>query len=128
MGMALYLSDRSQEAVPVLLKAIRLNPNPPSWYLHNLAVAFNFVENYQEAIYWGEKAVKLDPKNLLGHYILCAIYSSAGRMEDAKKQALEVLNINPKFSVSKVEKTNPLKNVSVKKRYFDSLRKAGLPD
>ena len=128
MGMALYLSDRSQEAVQVLLKAIRLNPNPPSWYLHNMAVAYNFVENYDEAIFWGERAVELNPKSLLGHYILCAIYSSAGRLEDAKKEALEVLKINPKFSVSTVEKTNPLKNESVKKRYFDSMRKAGLPE
>ena len=128
MGMALNLADRSQEAIQVLLKAIRLNPNPPSWYLHNLAASYNFVENYDEAIFWGEKAVKLDPKNLLGHYILCAIYSSADRMEDAKREALEVLKINPKFSVSKVEKTNPLKNESVKKRYFDSLRKAELPE
>ena len=128
MGMALYLADRAQEAVQVLLKAIRLNPNPPSWYLHNLAAAYNFVENYDEAIFWGERAVKLNPKSLLGHYILCAIYSSAGRMEDAKREALEVLKINPKFSVSTVEKTNPLKNESVKKRYFDSMRKAGLPE
>lgn len=128
MGMALYLADRSQEAIQVLLKAIRLNPKPPSWYLHNLAAAYNFVENYDEAVFWGEKAVKLNPKSLLGHYILCAIYSSADRMEDAKREASEVLKINPKFSVSTVEKTNPLKNESVKKRYFDSLRKAGLPE
>jgi adenylate cyclase len=128
MGMALNLADHSQEAIQVLLKAIRLNPNPPSWYLHNLAVAYNFVENYDEAIFWGEKAVKLNPKSLLGHYILCAIYSSADRIEDAKREASEVLKINPKFSVSKVEKTNPLNNESVKKRYFDSLRKAGLPE
>ena len=128
MGMALYLSDRSQEAVQVLLKAIRLNPNPPSWYLHNLAVAYNFVENYDEAIFWGEKAVKLNPKSLLGHYILCAIYSSAGLMDSAKREALEVLKINPNFSVAKIEKTNPLKNESIKKRYFDSLREAGLPE
>ena len=128
MGMALYLADRSQEAVQVLLKAVRLNPNPPSWYLHNLAAAYNFVENYEEAVFWGEKAVKLDPKNLLGHYILCAIYSSAGRIEDAKREATEVLKIKPNFSVSTVEKTSPLKNESVKKRYFDSLRKAGLPE
>ena len=127
MGMALNLADRSQEAIQVLLKAIRLNPNPPSWYLHNLAVAYNFVENHDEAIFWGEKAVKLNPKTLLGHYILCAIYSSADRMENAKREASEGLKINPKFSVSTVEKTNPLKNESVKKRYFDSLRKAGLP-
>jgi tetratricopeptide (TPR) repeat protein len=128
LGLALYLADRSQEAVQVLQKAIRLNPNPPSWYLHNLAAAYNFIENYQEAIIWGEKAVQLNPKSLLGHVVLCSIYSSAGRMEEARKEASEILKINPKYSVSQAEKTNPIKNQAVKKRYFDALRKAGLPD
>ena len=49
-------------------------------------------------------------------------------MEGARKEAKEVLKINPKYSVSRAEKTNPLKNQAVKKRYFDALRKAGLPD
>jgi len=128
LGLALYQADRPQEAVQVFQKAIRLNPKPPGWYLYNLAVAYKFIEKYEEAIYWGEKAVRQNPKDLIGHVILCTIYSSAGRMEEARREASEVLKINPKYSVSRAEKTNPLKNQAAKKRYFDALRKAGLPD
>jgi adenylate cyclase len=128
LGMALVFDDRPQEAVQVLQTAIRLNPTPPSWYLHMLATAYNFIEKYDEAIYWAEKAVQQNPKSLLGHVVLCSIYSSAGRMEDARKEASEILKISPQYSVSRAEKTNPLKNQAVKKRYFDALRKAGLPD
>ena len=71
---------------------------------------------------------KINPKDLLGHVNLCANYCSVGRMEEARKEASEVLRINPKYSVSKAEKTNPLKNPVVKNRYFDALRKAGLPE
>jgi adenylate cyclase len=128
LGMALVFDDRPQEAVQVLQTAIRLNPTPPSWYLHMLATAYNFIKKYDEAIYWAEKAVQQNPKSLLGHVVLCSIYSSAGRMEDARKEASEILKISPQYSVSRAEKTNPLKNQAVKKRYFDALRKAGLPD
>jgi len=128
LGMALVFDDRPQEAVQVFQKAIRLNPTPPSWYLHMLATAYKFIEKYDEAIFWGEKAVQQNPKSLIGHVVLCSIYSSADRMEEARKEASEILKINPKYSVSRVEKTNPLKNQAVKKRWFDALRKAGLPD
>lgn len=57
LGLALYLDDRPQEAIQVLQKAIRLNPNPPSLYLHNLAVAYKFIEKYEEAIIWGESVI-----------------------------------------------------------------------
>ena len=50
-----------------------------------------FIENYEEAIARGEKAVQLNPKNLIGHVALCSIYSSAGRMEEARMQAAEIL-------------------------------------
>ena len=128
MGLALWHSDRPQEAVQTLKKAIRLNPNPPGWYLYVLAMIYNSIEKYDEAIFWGEKAVKLNPKDLIGHVLLCASYSCAGRMDDARREASEVLRINPKYSVSQAEKTSPLKNQAAKKRYYDALRKAGLPN
>ena len=83
---------------------------------------------YDEAIAWGEKAIQQNPKDLMGHVVSCATYSSAGRMEDARREAAEILRINPKYSVSRAEKTSPQKNQVIKKRYFDSLRKAGLPE
>ena len=96
--------------------------------MHMLATSYNFIGKYDEAIFWAEKAVQQNPKSLIGHVVLCSIYSSAGRMEEARKEASEVLKINPKYSVSRAEKTNPLKNQADKKRYFDALRKAGLPE
>jgi TolB-like protein/class 3 adenylate cyclase/Tfp pilus assembly protein PilF len=128
LGLAFWQYDKPQEAIQALKKAIRLNPNPPGWYLYVLAMVYNSIEKYDEAIVWGEKAVQLNPKDLIGHVMLCASYSSAGRMEDARREASEVLRINPKYSVSRSEKTSPQKNPVVKKRYYDSLRKAGLPD
>jgi adenylate cyclase len=128
MGLALWQYDRPQEAVQALKKAIRLNPTPPGWYLYVLAGSYYSIEKYDEAIVWSEKAVQLNPKDLNAHVVLCATYSSAGRMEDARREASVVLRINPKYSVSHVEKTSPLKNQVVKRRYFDALRKAGLTD
>jgi adenylate cyclase len=128
LGLALYSSNRPKEAILAMKKAIRLNPTPPGWYLYMLAVIYNSIENYDEAVAWGEKAIEQNPKDLNGHVVLCAAYSSAGRMDDARRQAVEVLRINPKYSVVLAEKTSPQRNQDVKRRYFDALRKAGLPE
>ena len=128
VGLALWHSDRPQEAIHSLKKAIRLNPSPPGWYLYVLAMIYNSIEKYDEAIVWGEKAVRLNPKDLIGHVVLCATFSSAGRMEDARREASEVLRINPKYSVSQAESTSPQKNPVAKRRFYDALRNAGLPE
>jgi hypothetical protein len=47
-------------------------------------------------------------------------------MDEARAQAKEIMKINPKFSVDQFARTDPQKNQVVKKRYIDSLRKAGL--
>ena len=126
LGMGLLFADRSAEAIQVLKKAIRLNPIAPGWYLHNLAGACRNLGQYDEAIAWAEKAVKRHPKSVISHVILATCYSYAGRMEDARAEAAEVLRLNPNFSVERFEKTSPTKNPIRKKRFIEALRKAGL--
>jgi adenylate cyclase len=126
LGMALRFADRAEEAIPILKKAIRLDPHAPGWYLHVLAGAYGNIEKYEEAIEWGEKAVQQDPKNVLSRVVLCGLYSQAGRMEKAYAQAEEIMKLNPNFSITRYAKTNPQKNQAVKKRIIDALRKAGL--
>ena len=96
--------------------------------MYGLALSYNSIEKYAEAIIWGEKAVRLNPKELTGHVVVCATYSLMGRMEEARKEASEVLKLTPKYSVSRAEKTTPQKNPIFKKRYYDALRQAGLPE
>jgi len=126
LGMGLKYVDRAEEAIPVLKKAIRLDPHTPGWYMHVLAGAYRDIEKHEEGIEWGEKAVQRNPKNVLSRVILCSIYGLAGRMDEARVQATEIMRLNPKFSVERFARTDPQKNQVAKKRYIDALRKAGL--
>jgi len=126
LGMGLKYTGRADEAIPILKKAIRLDPHTPGWYMHILASAYRDIRRYEEATKWGEKAIQQNPKNVLSRVILCSIYSLAGRMDKASAQAKEIMRLNPKFSVERIARTDPQKNQAVKKRYIDALRKAGL--
>ena len=126
LGMGLRFADRAEEAIPILKKAIRLDPHAPGWYLHNLASAYRNVEKYEEATHWAERAVQQNPKNVLSRVILCSIYCLSGRMDKAYAQAKEIMRLNPSFSVERLSRTSPQKNQVVKKRYIEALRKAGL--
>jgi TolB-like protein len=128
LGMGLKFADRAEEAIPILKKALRLDPHAPEWYFHVLATAYRETENYKEAMEWGEKAVQQNPQNILSRIILCSIYGLAGQIDKAHVQADEIMKLNPKFSVERFATTDPQKNQVLKKRYIDALRKAGLPD
>ena len=49
-----------------------------------------------------------------------------GREKEAHKAGLEVLKIDPEFSLKKFAKVVPFKNQDRKERYIEALRKAGL--
>jgi adenylate cyclase len=128
LSAALLYIDDLDEGILMANKAIRLNPIPPSLYLNLLAALYRSKGNYKEALVWSEKAVKQEPKDTIANVNLCSVYYLLGREEDAHLQAKEVLKLNPKFSVKKLEKALPYKNPEVKKQYIDALRNAGLPD
>jgi adenylate cyclase len=126
LGQNLYWADRPEEAIPVLKKAIRLNPVPPSWYLFTLAMAYRDTGRYEEAISACKKALHREPKDVITRLVLTATYGLSGREEEARSAAEEVLRIDPKFSLDRLARTRPHKNQANTKSYIDSLRKAGL--
>jgi adenylate cyclase len=127
LGMALTFAGRPEEAIQSLEKAIRLNPFAPSHYLHIRALSHWYLGQYEEAIEWGEKAVKRTPKDQLSHLVLTMSYSSAGREEEARAQGAKVLKINPKYCVRRGG-VDRFKDPGVNERFKNALRKAGVPD
>ncbi|NNK95520.1 MAG: tetratricopeptide repeat protein, partial [Desulfobacterales bacterium] len=123
----LYLDDL-EKALSLQKKAIRLNPISPSLDLNVLAAIYRSQGNYNEALIWSEKAVQTAPKHTISRVNLCSILVLNGRLEEARLQANKVKELNPKFSVNKLEKTLPYKNQEVKRIYIDALRKSELPD
>jgi len=128
LGIVYMQSDMGEEAVPVLQKAIRLNPYPPSVYYQALAWSYYLLGKYDEAIAEGKRAISVNPKDFLAHLGLICAYLSIGREEEARAHAAEILRIDPNFSVDKAERTTPLKNKDKLKRIMEQYRMAGLPD
>ena len=126
-GKILTFAGRYEESIPELQTAIRLNPIPPNTYLYSLGISYALTGNLDEAIQWGEKAVRREPNSLSARLFMAAFYSRAGRDEEARIEAAEVLRINPKFSLEKYAKTVTYKKqADVERTISAPLRKAGL--
>ena len=129
LELTLRFGGRFEEAVQAIEKAIRLNPFPPVTYYQHACMAYCFNERYEEAIAAGKQAVKVSSPNDYGSRAsLTFAYSLAGREEEARSTAEEVLRINPKFSILQGARTIRYKNKADTEVLIGALRKAGLPD
>jgi adenylate cyclase len=128
-AMSLNFAGRSEEAITLLQKAIRLNPIG-SYYNHvsnnQLGNALMYTGRYEEAVSAYKKVIQRTPNYMWSHIQLTATYSMMGREKEARAEAAEVLRINPKFSLDFYAKTSLLKDQSVKDNIINALRKAGL--
>jgi len=127
-AVILTWAGRYKEAIPFFREALRLNPKPPNTYYRHLGVALGESGRYEEAIALQKKAIEQDRNDIFAYLVLASLCSLAGRDAEARVAAEEVLRIDPKFSVARMEKVRPDKDRAVAKRWCDALREAGLPD
>jgi TolB-like protein/Tfp pilus assembly protein PilF len=125
-GKILTFAGKHEEAIPELEKAIRLNPIPPNLYLYSLGISYCLAGQYDEAIKWCEKAVHQEPNSLFARLFMAMAYSLAGRDEEARAEAAEVLRIHPRFSLERFAKRVTYKKQEDKELLLGALRKAGL--
>jgi adenylate cyclase len=125
-AMSLDFAGRSEEAIPLFQKAIRLNPFGPVFYYLHFGNALQMTERFEEAVSAYKKAIQRTPNNMWAHLMLTATYSKMGRETEARAEAAEVLRINPKFSLDWWAKTSAYKEQSTRDNLFDALQKAGL--
>ncbi len=56
---------------------------------------------FEEAVSAYKKALQLEPDDILGHAHLAVTYSMIGREKEARREAVEILRRNPRFSWAK---------------------------
>ena len=122
----LVFAGRSEEAIPLFQKAIRLNPVGTTNLYLNFGHALRMTGKFEEAVSAYRKSIQLSPDNILTHNSLAATYSMMGREKEARAEAAEVIRINPKFSVDLFAKRQVYKDQSEINKLVDALRKAGL--
>ena len=127
LALVLRYAGKSKEAIPVIQKALRLEPIAPDIYQQNLALVYFQTGDCKEAVAACEKGLKRQPDNLSSRVIMAAVYGGCGKEKEARKEAAEVLRINPKFTVESYTKILPYRNPADRERTAQGLRNAGLP-
>ena len=126
-GTILCWSSRFDQAIPLFKEAMRLDPKPPTYYPRWLSIALRETGKYDEAISLAKKAIEQEPNDMITHVVLTAAYAYAGREEEARAAAKEILRINPNFNIQGYP-TGTFKDPAVSARIQKALRIAGLPE
>ena len=130
LAETLYYTGNFEEAIPLGEKAIRLHPFCSWFYLTDLARSYRMVGRYEEALVLYRQGLNRAQEvglNPLPVYIgLAEVYSEMDRVEEAHTQALEILRINPNFSLENWSKREPFRDAAHLEKRLTALRKAGL--
>ena len=123
----LTCAGRPEEAIPILEKAIRLNPLAPTGYYLAQGTALRETGRLEEAAAAYRKAIERSPNSFRTHAYLAAVLSLLGRDDEAQTEAAEVLRLNPGFSVEEYASRSMYKDPAVLDRQVNAMRRAGLP-
>jgi TolB-like protein len=125
-GVMTYLGAPA-DAVPLLSRAMRLNPRAGYLYYLILGRAFFYLGAADQAVLSLREAAARNPANLEVRIYLAAALTKTGNPDAAEWEALEIEGLAPGFSLDRWLETHPLRDKGHRARLIDALREAGLP-
>lgn len=128
LGMILGYSERPQEAVETLQRAIRLSPIYPAWYHQNLARCYTQLRQYDEAIAQLKAAIDKSPDAPGSYFYLVHPLCLAGRDAEAGDAVTRGLRLSPHVTVSNWRAALPYRDPKRLEDELNSLRQSGLPE
>ena len=114
-----------RECIADMMRAIRLNPFPPSWYFWVLGDAHFDLGQFGQAV---ETLRHHETYRTTSRKSLAAALAMLGRIDEAKEEANGFMADNPGFSISYWRSQTPTKNQSEVQALADAYRLAGLPE
>ena len=123
-GIKTYIG-RPADAVPLLRKSMRLNPQAGHLYFLNLGRTYLALGDLEQARVNLEQALSRNAANLEAHVYLAALHVRAGDNAAAAWQAEEIRALQPGFSSRTWLETYPLTDVTQKKMLVQALGKLG---
>ena len=114
------------ETVPLLRKAMRLRPDGGFLYFLLLGRAYYFLDNCEQGLINLEEAARRNPANLETHVYLASCLVRQGDRAGAEWEALEILAIEPQFSIAQFFDTYPMTAEGQKETLAGDLRLTGI--
>jgi adenylate cyclase len=127
-AMVLTKCGQPEIGLQRIKKAIRLCPVYPMWYLVTLGQVCRVLGKIEESIEAYREMVSRDPDHIEGHIGLAGVLGEVGNIEQARASAVEILRINPSFSINRYFGNIAYRDQTVIERFAEGLRQAGLPE
>ena len=125
LGSIHNYSGRPLEAIPVLERAIRLDPAFRAQNLHFLGIAHLLAGKYETAAALLRERILLVPGTDFSRVFLASALGYLGEVDEARRIWRELKEINPKYSFREHFSRQPFRQEDVE-RVADGLKKAGL--
>jgi adenylate cyclase len=126
-GIQMYLG-RPDEAIPMIERAMRLDPATNAQFIHFLGLANLLAGKYETAAALLRQRILLVPKTDFSRAFLASALGHLGELDEARRIWRELKEINPKYSFADHVGRMPFKKAEDAERIVDGLKKAGLPD
>jgi adenylate cyclase len=129
-GFVCFMQNRPDQAISALQRGMRLSPLDPLGraFTMGLAVAHFAAARYEEAVQWLDRTLGEEPRHRPAMRIKAVCYAYLGRMEEARDWVSRVLELDPGFTIARLEASAPPFPPEVLGRYVEGLRKVGLPE
>jgi adenylate cyclase len=120
-------SGHPLEAIPMIERAMRLDPASSSQFLHFLGTAYLLAGKYETAATLLKQRIALVPGTDFSRALLASALGHLGEVDEARRVWGELKEINPNYSFSDHFSRLPYKRQEDVKGIADGLIKAGLP-
>ena len=124
-GYTMTFSDRAEEAVAPIIRAKRMDPGRHVRFSMYLAMAYNQLERYEEAVAELEPYREGYPTYFPLKRTLAYAYCQAGEVEKARQMAADVMHSEPGFRSEAFGRKLPFKDETTRDRFINTLKKAG---
>ncbi len=124
-GTRIYLG-RPEEAIPLIERAMRLDPATNQQFLHFLGMANLLAGRYETAAAALRERIRLTPNTDFSRSLLASALGHLGQIEEARRVWQELTEINPKYSFEEHLGRLPFKHEADAQRLAEGLQMAGL--
>ena len=125
LGNIHNLSGQPLEAIPLIERAMRLDPAFSAQYLHFLGMAYLLARKYETAAAMLRQRIVLAPETDFSRAALASALGHLGEVDEAGRIWRELQKINPKYSFTEHFGRQPFRQEDVE-RIAEGLAKAGL--
>ena len=123
-------ASRPLVAIDHFHRAMRLSPVDPEKgiALSGIGMSYLMLERYEEALDWGENALREMPNYGSSYRVVIGALVGLGRLDEARAAARRLMEAFPTYTLSLQKQINPWRDQEFAERYIEALRVAGVPE